>query len=261
MADSAGGMPTTPVGSGQHPITWVEIRAVDLARAAAFYRATFGWELQPFGDTYMAHYIEGQLGMGFSSGWREELGTALFYVSVPDIDEIVSQAAGQGAVVFEPKQPIGPEMPNTAIIRNADGVFVGLVDGPAAPQPRVPAPWAAPEPVAPNTVCSVEIHGGLDLASAQRFYGGLFGWGLAAPAGQYMMYDPGAGMGGVFQSHTPQSPVMIYVYVTDVAATLAKIEEAGGSRLGDPMAMPGMGMFGYFKDSNGVVLGLIGPAQ
>ena len=260
MTDTQGGMPTTPVGSGQHPISWVEIRATDLQQAADFYRAVFGWELQPFGDTYLVNWAEGILGMGFSSGWRDEIGSAVFYISVPDIDAVIAEAKGQGAEVLEPKQPIGPDMPNTAIIRNKSGVCVGLVDGPAAPQPRVPAPWAAPQPVAPNTVCSVEIHGGTDLATAQDFYGGLFGWGLAAPMGQYMMYDPGAGVGGVFQSHTPATPVMIYVYVTDLAATLERIEAAGGSRLGEPVAMPGMGMFGYFRDSNGIALGLIGPA-
>jgi predicted enzyme related to lactoylglutathione lyase len=261
MAQEQTGMPTTPVGNGKHPITWVEIRAVDLARAAAFYRAAFGWELTPFGDSYMVHWADGILGMGFSSGWSEELGTALFYVSVPDIDAVVNQAVEEGATVIEPKQPIGPDMPNSAVVRNAQGVHVGLFDGAKSPQPYIPAPWNAPQPVQPNTICSVEIHGGLDLATAQRFYGGLFGWGLAEPAGQYMMYDPGAGVGGVFQSHTPQAPVMIYIYVDDVAATLARIEAAGGSRLGEPMAMPGMGVFGYFKDANGVALGLIGPAD
>lgn len=260
MADTQNGMPQVLSGSREHPITWVEIRAKDLQKAAAFYKAAFGWELQAFGDTYMMLYREGQLGMGFSAGWKDELPDALFYISVPDIDDVVSKAQALGAEVFEPKQPIGPEMPNTAILKNADGVFVGLVDGPAGAQPHVPAPWTAPEPVAPNTICSVEIHGGTDLASAEKFYGGLFGWGTQAMGPQYMMYDPGTGVGGVFQSHTPQAPVMIYIYVDDVMATLARIVATGGSQIGEAAAMPGMGMFGYFKDSNGVALGLIGPA-
>ncbi|MFZ4739062.1 MAG: VOC family protein [Bradymonadia bacterium] len=34
---------------------------------------------------------------------------------------------------------------------------------------------------------------------------------------------------------------------------------AGAESLGEPMAMPGMGTFGYFKDPSGTPMGLIGP--
>ncbi len=260
MSDTQGGAPQAPRGSGVHPISWVEIRARNLPAAAEFYGAVFGWELQAFGDTYMMYYRDGILGMGFSAGWKDILPDSLIYISVPDIDDAVAKVEQRGGELIEPKQPIGPDMPNSAIIRNAEGVHVGLFDGPKSPQPYVPAPWSAPEPVAANSICSVEIHGGTDLAAAEKFYGGLFGWGTVAMGPQYMMYDPGAGVGGVFQAHTPQAPVMIYIYVDDVLATLEKIKASGGKQIGEAAAMPGMGMFGYFSDPNGVVLGLIGPA-
>ena len=75
----------------------------------------------------------------------------------------------------------------------------------------------------------------------------------------YVAFDPGAGIGGVFQSHTPALPAVAYIYVDDAVATLTAIDAAGGSRLGDAMSMPGMGTFGYFKDPSGSSMGLIGP--
>jgi predicted enzyme related to lactoylglutathione lyase len=76
---------------------------------------------------------------------------------------------------------------------------------------------------------------------------------------QYIAFDPGTGVGGVFQSHTPALPAVAYVYAADVAAKLAEIEAAGGRRLGEPMRMPGAGCFGYFQDPSGTSMGLIGP--
>ena len=71
--------------------------------------------------------------------------------------------------------------------------------------------------------------------------------------------DPGAGVGGIFQSHTPALPALAYLYATDVGAKLAEIEAAGGKRLGDPIRMPGAGCFGYFTDPSDTSMGLIGP--
>jgi predicted enzyme related to lactoylglutathione lyase len=62
----------------------------------------------------------------------------------------------------------------------------------------------------------------------------------------------------VIQSHTPATRGVAYIYATDVAATLTAIDAAGGKRMGDAMAMPGMATFGYFTDPSGTVVGLIG---
>ena len=75
----------------------------------------------------------------------------------------------------------------------------------------------------------------------------------------FVGFDAGAGIGGVFQSHSPAAKSMAYIYSADVPASIAAIEAAGGSRMGDPMPVPGMGTFGYFSDISGTVMGLIGP--
>lgn len=92
-----------------------------------------------------------------------------------------------------------------------------------------------------------------------RFFSELFGWGMLATMPQYMAFDPGAGVAGVLQSHTPALPALAYIYVTDVGAKFSEIETAGGTRMGEPMRIPGTGCFGYFKDPSGTRMGLIGP--
>ena len=76
---------------------------------------------------------------------------------------------------------------------------------------------------------------------------------------QYVMFDPGAGIGGVFQSHTPGTRGIPFIYSVDVRATIAAIEAAGGVSMSEPMAAPGMATFGYFRDPSGTPMGLIGP--
>ena len=98
-----------------------------------------------------------------------------------------------------------------------------------------------------------------DGAETARFFSELFGWGTRATMSQYMAFDPGASVAGVFQSHTPAMPAVAYIYVTDVGTKLTAIETAGGKRMGEPMRIPGMGCFGYFKDPSGTSMGLIGP--
>jgi predicted enzyme related to lactoylglutathione lyase len=76
---------------------------------------------------------------------------------------------------------------------------------------------------------------------------------------QFMAFDPGAGIGGVFQSHTAAMPAVAYIYSTNVSATLEAIQGAGGTAMGEPMRIPGMATFGYFTDPSGTNMGLIGP--
>src|SRR5207248_1860493 len=98
-----------------------------------------------------------------------------------------------------------------------------------------------------------------DGAAAARFFGELFGWGTLATMPQYLAFDTGSGVGGIFQSHTPSMPALAYLYTTDVAAKLTEIEQSGGKRMGEPMRMPGVGCFGYFQDPSQTSMGLIGP--
>jgi predicted enzyme related to lactoylglutathione lyase len=54
-------------------------------------------------------------------------------------------------------------------------------------------------------------------------------------------------------------PALAYLYATDVEAKLAEIKASGGKPMAEPMRMPGVGCFGYFKDPSDTSMGLIGP--
>ncbi|MDQ0031353.1 VOC family protein [Arthrobacter bambusae] len=109
-----------------------------------------------------------------------------------------------------------------------------------------------------------------DKERANSFYTGAFGWTLNPM--QEMDYtiaittpsDPQTGMpsapgainGALFpRSEELKTPVLT-VDVEDIEAALGQIENAGGSVVKGKDAVPGMGYYAYFKDTEGNILGL-----
>ena len=122
---------------------------------------------------------------------------------------------GSGAAVYGAVERAPWPMPmvgTLARFTDPSGTVYGLATSPsAAPLPHVPAPFGdAPKPPH-GTVCSLEMHAG-DLEAAARFFGSQFGWGTLPTMPQFLMFDAGAGIGGVFQSHTPASRGVVYRY-------------------------------------------------
>jgi uncharacterized protein len=99
---------------------------------------------------------------------------------------------------------------------------------------------------------------------AQKFYGELFGWQVAAdPAmGGYALVETGAGEGaiggGIGPASTPaEAGVKIYMRVDDLDAYLDRAEKLGGQRLIPPTDLPGdYGRFAIFADPDGNPVGL-----
>jgi uncharacterized protein len=112
-----------------------------------------------------------------------------------------------------------------------------------------------------------------DIDRAKDFYGSIFGWQLQTmDMGEGQQYtiamttpideasqiptEPGAINGGMFiRSEETPTPV-ITIDVEDIEQALKEIEAAGGSTVTPRTAIPGMGAFGYFKDSEGNLMGL-----
>jgi predicted enzyme related to lactoylglutathione lyase len=112
-----------------------------------------------------------------------------------------------------------------------------------------------------------------DLDRARSFYGKVFGWRIDTMpmpgGGEYTGLtttavdektmtptEPGAINGGMMQRDAATPSPVITIDVEDIVAALAEIEAAGGSTVTPRTAIPGMGAFGYFKDSEGNVMGL-----
>lgn len=71
-----------------------------------------------------------------------------------------------------------------------------------------------------------------------------------------MPTQPGAINGGMMARESELTTPVITVDVEDIDAALAKIEELGGSVVKPKDAIPGMGYYAYFKDTEGNILGL-----
>jgi uncharacterized protein len=100
-----------------------------------------------------------------------------------------------------------------------------------------------------------------DAPATQKFYKDLFGWGIDTNnPDNYGMIDTktkGTGInGGIGASRQGKSWVTFYVETDDPAATLAKAERLGGTRVMEPMDAGGNVVYALFADPEGNVIGL-----
>jgi predicted enzyme related to lactoylglutathione lyase len=100
-----------------------------------------------------------------------------------------------------------------------------------------------------------------DAPATQKFYRDLFGWGIDTNnPDNYGMIDTknkGTGInGGIGASRQGKSWVTFYVETDDPAATLAKAERLGGTRVMEPMDAGGNVVYALFADPEGNVIGL-----
>jgi hypothetical protein len=111
----------------------------------------------------------------------------------------------------------------------------------------------------PHPVVHTEIRSE-DPDATRAFFADLFGWKVAAEGAfpGYTFIDTGA-EGGPYVAISPrQGPddeVLFFVAVEDVAATLARAEELGGTIVQPAQQVPGTS-FGVFADSLGHKVGV-----
>jgi predicted enzyme related to lactoylglutathione lyase len=104
-----------------------------------------------------------------------------------------------------------------------------------------------------------------DPARSREFYTQLFDWSAEAPPelGGYTLIDTGApaetvggGIGAADPNGLPPG-ILMYVRVDDLAKTLARAEELGGSTLQPPTALPAdSGSVAVLADPDGYAVGL-----
>ena len=251
-------MPQAPAGTGQHPVSLVVISAKDLAASSAFYASLFGWPMMKMSAELSAVAVTSGPPIALRANVPEGFPGVVPFISVSNVDAMLTTVVSAGATIERAPWKI-PMMGTLARFTDASGTVYGLTDAMSPTgTARIPMPFGSnPKPV-PNTICSLEMYTANDAGPA--FFHEHFGWGTLPTMPAFVAFDPGAGIGGVFQSHTPALPAVAYIYVTDVKSTLDAIDAAGGARQGDAMSMPGMGTFGYFKDASGTSMGLIGPS-
>jgi len=119
---------------------------------------------------------------------------------------------------------------------------------------------------APGTPSWVELSSP-DTDAAAAFYGDLMGWGATEPGpveetGGYRMFQQGdqrvAGLMGHMQEGQP-TIWATYVSVADADDTAAKVKDAGGNVMVEPMDVMDIGRMAFFVDPTGAAFGVWQP--
>lgn len=121
----------------------------------------------------------------------------------------------------------------------------------------------------PGTPCWVELSGTPDIEASEAFYRELFGWEMpelpnSAELGGYRRAKlNGRDVAGVSPKMEDDQPTVwaTYVSVEDAAATMAKVGEAGGQTIVEPMDVMGLGTMAVFADPTGAVCGCWQPGS
>jgi uncharacterized protein len=108
-----------------------------------------------------------------------------------------------------------------------------------------------------------------------KFYDAAFGWKmqmLGEDMGRYVLATttatdqagpkkPGAINGGFFQKKPdwPMQHPSVVIAVDDIKQAVKKVADAGGTVLGDPMEIPGVGQYVSFTDTEGNRVGMLQP--
>lgn len=111
-------------------ITHLEIPVSDTKRAAAFYHALFGWQIDepPGFEGYPMWQAPNQISGGALAPRGEGFTQPRSVVEVDSIDESLEEVVRQGGEVLIGKEPIS-DTSWWAIIRDLDGNELGLYEG------------------------------------------------------------------------------------------------------------------------------------
>ncbi len=111
-----------------------------------------------------------------------------------------------------------------------------------------------------------------------RFYTKAFGWEMrkfGREMGNYvtatttetdenrMIKNPGAINGGFFpkKSDWPAQYPSVVIAVDDIKSAMKKVTDAGGTVLGEPMEIPGIGQYVSFTDTEGNRVSILQPVM
>ncbi|MCY0937010.1 VOC family protein [Streptomyces sp. H34-S4] len=243
---------------------WIDLGSPDIPRAAAFYRAVFGWEFHLLGPEtggYGFFQVDGktvaavgQLDPGATSAWTVYFRTDDAQATTRGVRE------GGGVVRVEPMDVMG------------EGWLAQYTDQQGAEfavwQPgRTPGLGLAS---ADNALCWVELHVP-DPMAAVAFYGALFGMRsqeMEAPGMTYRVLSTADGdledgsFGGVAPLTEGETDArwVPYFAVPDVDAVVSTARTSGGAVLMPGADVPDVGRIAWLADPSGAVFALLKAA-
>jgi len=243
-----------------HPVVHFEISGPDDRRLADFYASLFGWRMQPVPGIGYTLIDTGAAGInGGIQKVTDARPATTFYIETDDLQSALDKINLVGGKTVTPITEL-PGMATYAIFEDLDGLAVGLVLVPAAALAGQPPP--GPDSKVAESAGAAPVDWfellGTDATRSQQFYAEIFGWQLNVADSGYGMVDTGTGRGirGGIGAGEPGPWVTIYASVADVAATLARAAELGGSRVHGPVAVDDHMQAGALRDPAGNILGV-----
>ncbi len=236
---------------------WVELAVPDVAAAAAFYGAVFGWELA---DTGAGHDVICRVGGHPAAGIGRRDGNQpaawTVYLASDDVDATAAEITGTGGVLLA-----------APFDRPGRGRLTVAVD----PTGAVFGVWQAGRGIVaevyaePGALVWTDAHLP-DPDRGRAFYAGVFGYEYqpspGAP-GDYTTFSLGAdrlgGIGGMMGAPTGTRPWWLaYFAVADTAAAVAAARAAGGTLLSGPDHTPfGVGRMALLTDPDGATFAVV----
>jgi len=234
-----------------HPVVHFEIGGPDDRQLSEFYAGLFGWSMQP---VQAIGYTLVSTGAGINGGIEKVTDVApraIFYIEADDLQTVLDKINLVGGKTVTPITEL-PGMATYAHFEDLDGLVVGLVLGPTAGEPE-PAPQAA----SGVPLDWFEVLG-TDAKRSRQFYAEIFGWQLTVADSGYGMVDTRTdrGIRGSIGSGESGPRATVYARVPDVAATLDRAEELGGSRAQEPAAVDDHMQTGALRDPAGNMVGV-----
>ncbi len=154
----------------EHAISWVDLAAVDLDAASAFYAGLFGWTAVTDGETPYAIYLRGEDAVAGAMELTPEMGEMppvwSVYVNVVDADVTIAAATAAGGAVFQEPFDI-PDNGRIAVIADPAGAVICLFEGQGDSGLKVMDEVGAP--------CWFDCLS-RDVTASTSFYETVFGW-------------------------------------------------------------------------------------
>jgi predicted enzyme related to lactoylglutathione lyase len=114
-----------------HLVTWFEIPATDLDRAAKFYSDVLGMpmKVEQLGSERLSVFPHQKPSVGgcvSSGGQPSAAGVALYLSASPSLDAALNRVSAAGGEIVVPRTALPPGMGFYAKVRDTEGNVVGL---------------------------------------------------------------------------------------------------------------------------------------
>lgn len=237
--------------------SWVECSSTDPENGREFYAKLMGWttELIPIGggEVYTMFRQDGHdvAGMGraqpgMPSAWDN-------YINVENVDALVDKVTALGGTVIVPPMD-ALDSGRMMVVQDPTGAFISF--------------WQAKNHIGSGLV---NVPGAFtwnelatrDVDKAKAFYGELVGWRFedGGQLGYSYIYNNDRMNGGIIEMDASWGDLpshwMAYFAVSDIEASVKKVQELGGKISVEISENPETGRFSVIHDPQGAILTII----